>query len=253
MANSVAQVEAATEVLIKHMILQPLHGRLTPDNCTIILMDYQSQFALSINSTDGDFLIRNAINLAKMAKTFSIPTVLTTIGQSSIGGPLFSKLQEIFPDQEPIDRTTLSVFEDTRVLATMEKIGRSKLVIAGLWTDFGVAASIRQARQLGYEVFMVVDACGDVTPRAHHMATQHLCWEGTVPMTWLQMLLALHRDWAPPEAYDVLLNIAKNHASAYGLEIQYEQSGLDERQTRLANDKPTERWWPNALRFRSDH
>jgi nicotinamidase-related amidase len=253
MANSAALVEAAKEVLIKRMILQPVHGRLTPDNCTIILMDYQSQFALSINSTDGDILIRNGINLAKIARTFSISTVLTTIGQSSFGGPLFSKLQEILPNQEPIDRTTPSVFEDTRVLVTLEKIGRNKLAIAGLWTDFGVAPSIRQARQLGYEVFMVVDACGDVTLRAHHLAIQHLCREGAVPMTWLQMLLALHRDWAPPEAYDMLLNITKDHASAYGLEIQYERSGLDERQTRLANDKPRERWWPNALRFRSDH
>ncbi len=235
------------------MILQPLHDRLTPMNCAIILMEYQLQFALAVSSTDGDILIRNGINLAKIAKTFSIPTVLTTIGQSSFGGPLFSKLQEIFPDQEPIDRTTLSVFQNTRVVAAMEKIGRNKLVIAGLWTDFGVAASIRNARQLGYEVFMVVDACGDVTPRAHHIATHHLCREGAVPITWLQMLLALHHDWAPPEAYDVFLNIAKNHASVYGLEIRYEQNGFDRGQIRLANGKPRERWWPNAPGFRSDH
>jgi hypothetical protein len=135
----------------------------------------------------------------------------------------------------------------------MEKIGRNKLVIAGLWTDFGVSASIRQARQLGYEVFMVVDACGDVTLRVHQIATQRLCREGAVPMTWLQMLLALHRDWAPPEAYEVLLNIAKNHASAYGLEIQYAQAKSDERTTGLTNHKPRERWWPSAPGVRSDH
>lgn len=222
-------------------------------NCAIILMDYQLQFASAINSAGGDIVLENGINLAKMGKTFSIPTVLTTIGQSSFGGPFFSKLREIFPDREPIDRTTLSIFEDTRVLDAMEKIGRNKLVIAGLWTDFGVAASIRQARQLGYEVFMVVDACGDVTPRAHHIATQCLCREGAVPMTWLQMLLALHRGWVPPEAYDVLLNIAKNHASAHGLQIRFARSSLDKRQTSLANDKPRERRWPNAPGFRSDH
>ena len=253
MADSPAQIEAAKEVLIRHMILQPVHGRLTPMNCAIILMEYQSQFALAIDSTDGDILIHNGINLAKIAKTFSIPTVLTTIGQSSFGGPLFSKLQEIFPDQEPIDRTTLSVFQDTRVLAAMEKIGRNKLVIAGLWTDFGVAASIRSARQLGYEVFMVVDACGDVTQRAHHIATQRLCREGAVPMTWLQMLLALHRDWAPPEAYDVLFNIAKNHASAYALEIRYAQGGLNKGQVKFPEDNPGEGWWPNIPRLGSDH
>jgi len=235
------------------MILQPIHGRLTPTNCAIILMDYQPQFVLSINSADGDILIHNGINLAKIAKTFSIPTLLTTIGQSSFGGPVVSGLQKIFPDEEPFDRTTLSLFEDTRVLAALEKIGRNKLVIAGLWTDFGVAATVQQARQLGYEVFMVVDACGDVTPKAHAIATQRLCREGAVPMTWLQILLALHRDWAPPEAYDVLVHIVKNHASAYGLEMHYTRGGLDERQTRLANDKPRERGWPNAPWFQSDH
>ncbi len=234
------------------MILQRIDGQLTPTNCAIILMDYQPQFALSINSTDGDILLHNGIHLAKIAKTFSIPTVLTTIGQASFGGPLFSKLQQIFPDQEPVDRATLSIFEDTRVLAAIEKTGRNKLVFAGLWTDFGVAASVRQARQLGYEVFIVVDACGDLTPRAHHIATQSLCREGAVPITWLQMLLALHRDWAPPEVYDVLFNIAKNHASAYGLEIRYAKCDPEERQTRLA-DKPRERWWPNVSGLRSNH
>ncbi len=235
------------------MILQPIDGQLTSTNCAIVLMEYQPQFALSIHSTDRDTLLHNGTHLAKIAKTFSIPTVLTTIGQTSFGGPLFSKLREIFPDQEPIDRTALSIFEDTRILAAIETIGRNKLVIAGLWTDFGVAASVRQARQLGYEVFIVVDACGDVTLRAHHIATQALCREGAVLITWLQMVLALHRDWAPPEAYDVLFNIARNHANAYGLEIRYAQSRLEGRQTRLANDKPRERWWPNAAGLRSDH
>ncbi len=235
------------------MILRPIHDRLTPTNCAIILMDYQPQFAQSINSADGETLVQNGINLAKLARTFSIPTLLTTIGQSSFGGSVVSGLQKIFPDQEPLDRTTLSVFEDARVLVALEKIGRNKLVIAGLWTDFGVAASVRQGRQLGYEVFVVVDACGDVTPRAHAIATQRLCREGAVPLTWLQMLLALHRDWAPPEAYDVLFNIAKNHATAYGLEIQYTRDRLGERQTRLANAKPGERGWPNASGLGCNH
>ena len=225
------------------MILQPIHHQLTPNNCAVILVDYQSQLALTISSTDEETLIHNAINLAKIAKTFNIPTVLTTIGETSFGGPIFSKLQEIFPDQKPLGRTTLSVFEDTKTLTTMEKIGRNKLLIAGLWTDFGVAASIRQARKLGYEVFMVTDACGDVSLRTHNIAIQHLLQEGAMPVTWLQVLLALHRDWAPPDTYEVLLNIVKDHASAYGLEIQYAQTGLGEGQTKWVTIKPKERWW----------
>jgi len=225
------------------MILQPMDGRLTPNNCTIILMDFQSQYVSTISSTDRDVLIRNAIGLAKTAKTFSIPTVLATIGESSFGGPIFSGLREIFPDQVPIDRTSLSLFDDARALATMEKIGRNKLAIAGLWTDFGVAPSLQQARRLGYEAFMVVDACGDVSLRAHQLAVERLRQEGILPITWLQLLLALHHDWAPPEAYEVLLNITRDHASAYGLEIQYARTGFGEGKRMKTDEKSRERWW----------
>ncbi len=225
------------------MILQPIDGRLTPKSCTVILMDYQSRYASTIGSAHSDAVVHNAINLAKIARTFNIPTVLTTIGESSLGGPVFPEIQEIFPDQNPIDRITLSPFEDTRFLTAMEKIGRNKLVIAGLWTDFGVAPSVEQARQLGYEVFMVVDACGDVSLRAHQTAVQRLLEGGVSPVTWLQMLLAFHHDWAPPEAYEALLSIAKDHASAHGLEIQYARPGLGEEDTNGRKDKLKERWW----------
>jgi len=224
------------------VIVQPTHGRLTPNNCTVILMEYQARYASTIDSTHGDILIHNAINLAKIARIFNIPTLLTTIGEASFGGPVFSKLQEIFPNQKPIDRTTLSLLEDTRALVMMEKIGRNKLVIAGLWTDFGVAPTLRQARQLGYEVFMVVDACGDVSLRAHQAAVEGLLQEGVQPITWLQMLLAFHHDWAPPDAYEALLNIARDHASAHGLEIQYGRPGKGEEEMNK-KDKTKERWW----------
>src|SRR5512135_860787 len=225
------------------MILQPIDTRLTPQNCTVILMDYQPRFALTIDSAHQDTVVRNAINLAKIARIFNIPTLLTTIGESTLGGPVFSELQKIFPDQVPIDRATLSLFEDARFLTAMERIGRNKLVIAGLWTDFGVAPSAEQARQLGYEVFMVVDACGDVSPRAHQTAVQRLLHKGVSPITWLQMLLAFHHDWAPPEAYEALRSIARDHASAHGLEIRYARPELSEDDTNGRKDKLKGRWW----------
>jgi len=225
------------------MILQSIDRRLRPNNCTVILMDYQSGYVSTIGSTLRETLIHNAINLAKIARTFNIPTLLTTIAESSFGGPIFSRLQEIFPDQRPINRATLSLFEDIRVLNAMEKIGRNKLVIAGLWTDFGVAPSVEQARQVGYEVFMVVDACADVSLRAHQTAIQRLLQKGVSPITWLQILLAFHQDWAPREAYEALLSIARDHATAHGLEIQYARPGLDEEGMNGRKEKPKERWW----------
>ncbi len=224
------------------MILPPIDRRLTPNNCAVILMDYQSRYALTLGSVYRDILIRNAISLAKIARTFNIPTLLTTIGESSLGGPVFSELLEIFPDQSSMDRTTLSLFEDAGFLTAIEKIGRHKLVIAGLWTDFGVAPTMEQARQLGYEVFMVVDACGDVSPRAHRVAVDRLVQGGVSPITWLQMLLAFHHDWAPPEAYEALLNIARDHASAYGLETRYKRPDSGEESTN-GMERLKERWW----------
>lgn len=225
------------------MTYHPIRGQLTPNNCAVILMDYQSRYVSAIGSTRSETLIHNAINLATIARTFNIPTLLTTIGESSFGGPVFSKLQEIFPDQKPIERTTLSLFEDVRILTAVEKIGRDTLVIAGLWTDFGVAPSVDQAQESGYQVFIVVDACGDISPRAHQIAIQRLLQRGVSPITWLQMLLAFHQDWAPPEAYEALLKIARDHASTHGLEVQYARSPLGEEETSWRNDGPKERGW----------
>jgi len=225
------------------MILQPVDGRLTPNNCAVILMDYQSRYATTIDSANREILIHNAINLAKISRIFNIPTLLTTIGGSNLGGPVFSELQEIFPDQIPIDRTTLSLFEDTRLVTTMEKIGRNNLVIAGLWTDFGVAPTVEQARELGFEIFLVVDACGDVSLTAHQTAIRRLLQRGASPITWLQMLLAFHHDWAPPEAYEALRSIARDHATAHGLEMRYARPGLDEDDRNGNQEKAKERWW----------
>jgi nicotinamidase-related amidase len=226
------------------MILQPAQGRLTANNCAFILMDYQPQIASTISSIDGDALIHNATNLAKIAKTFNIPTVLTTIGQASFGGPIFQELQDIFPHQKPINRTTLGVFEDNGVLTALEKMGRNKLVIGGLWTDFGVAASAAQALKTGYELYIVIDACGDISARAHEMALKQIIQNRAILMTWLQIFLTLHREWAPPDAYETLLRIAREHAGAHGLDLKYGEIFRDEGQTKFGNDnKPKEGRW----------
>jgi nicotinamidase-related amidase len=219
---------------------QNVHPQLTPYNCTIILLDYQCLFASAVNSIDGKTLINNVVNLAKMTMTFNIPLVLTTIGAASLGGPLLLKLQELFPAQKSIDRTALSIWEDTRVLTAIGEKGRNKLVIAGLWTDFGVAVSVLQGLKAGYDVYIVVDACGDVSEKAHRIAIERMLQEGAVPVTWLQMFLTLHRGWAPQDLYKILLNIVKNHARAYGLGLQYEKTSWDEGQTKELKSMPTE-------------
>jgi nicotinamidase-related amidase len=224
------------------MILQSTNG-LTPYNSTIVLLDYQSRFALTLSSTSGKTLIDNAVNLAKVAITFSIPTVLTTVGETSIGGPILSRLQEVFPDQKPIDRTTVNPWEDSRIISAVEKTGRHKLVVAGLWTDFGVSLFVLEALKAGYDVYTVVDACGDVSTRAHHIAVERMIQEGAAPMTWLQLLLTFHRESSSLDAYKMLLNIVNDHANLYGLDMQYAKTSPVEGKARFENNKPRESRW----------
>jgi nicotinamidase-related amidase len=216
---------------------------LTPYNSTIVLLDYQSRFAFTLGSIDGKTLVYNAVNLAKVAITFSIPAVVTTVGETSFGGPLLSEIQEVFPDQKPIDRIAINPWEDGRISSAVEKAGRRKLVAAGLWTDFGVAHFVLGGLQAGYDVYMVVDACGDMSGRAHRIAVERMIQEGAVPMTWLQLLLAFHRTSSSPDVYKILLHIASNHANFYGLEMRYAETSSDDAAARWSNNKPGESRW----------
>ncbi len=224
------------------MILRTTNG-LTPYNSTIVLLDYQSRFALTLSAAGGKTLIDNAANLGKVAVTFSIPTVLATVGAASFGGPILSRLREVFPDQTPIDRITINPWEDGRIVSAVEKTGRHKLVVAGLWTDFGVALFALEALKADYDVYPVVDACGDVSPRAHHHAIERMVQEGAVPVTWLQLLLTLHRASSSPDAYKILLNIVNDHANLYGLDTQFTETSPAEGEARLMNNKPRESRW----------
>ncbi|MCD1294219.1 hydrolase [Methanocella sp. CWC-04] len=203
-----------------------IHGLLTPDNCMLILVDFQPQMAFAVNSIDDQLLINNAVGLARSAKIFRIPTILTTVAEKSFSGPMFSQLQEVFPDVKPIDRTNMNFMEDEDVVDSIKMSGRKKLLIAGLWTEICVALPAINALEAGYEVYVVADACGDVSEVAHDMAMHRMIQAGAVPVTWLQVLLELQRDWARQETYDEVLKVAKEHAGAYGVGIQYAEAVL---------------------------
>jgi hypothetical protein len=166
-------------------------------------------------------VIRNAISFAKTAKIFSIPTVLTAMGSKSLGGSILSQIQEVFPDQKPIDRSTRNVFEDNRIVDVLERFGRKNLIIAGLWTDFCVSLSTLHALKAGYGVCIAGDACGDVTPRAHNTAMNHMVHEGAVSMTWPQIHLELLRNSLPRFANKTVPQIAKELPRSIGSDIWY--------------------------------
>lgn len=203
---------------------ETIHGLLTPDNCTLVLVDYQPQMLFAVNNIDDQLLVNNATGLAKAAKVFNIPTILTTVAEKTFSGPMFSQLTDVFPNTNIIDRTTMNFMEDQKVIDEVKKTGRKKLLLAGLWTEICIALPAINALEAGYEVYVVADACGDVSGMAHDMSMQRMIQAGAVPVTWLQVLMELQRDWARKETYDEVLAIAKEHAGAYGAGIQYAEA-----------------------------
>lgn len=205
-----------------------IHGLLTPDNCTLVLIDHQPQMAFGVQSIDRQTLLNNVVGLAKAAKVFDIPTVLATIAAESFSGELFPEVQAIFPGNKPIDRHNINAWDDPNFRAAVEQTGRPKLVIAALWTEVCLAMPVIDLLQEGYEVYVVADACGGTTWEAHERAMQRCVQAGAVPMTWLAVLLELQRDWARQETYEATLQVAVEHAGAYGMGIRYFKGMLSE-------------------------
>lgn len=194
---------------------------LTPKNHTLILIDHQPQMAFATRSIDIAELRNNTVGLAKSAKVFNVPTILTTVAAQSFSGPLFPELQAVFPNQRPIDRTTMNTWEDDRVTDAVKKIGKKKVVMAALWTEVCGVFPVLSAIKDGYEVYFIVDASGGVSTAAHEYAVQRMVQAGAHPMTWIQYLLELQRDWARGESYDAVMSVVKEHAGGYGLGVIY--------------------------------
>ena len=194
---------------------------LTPKNHSLILIDHQPQMAFATRSHSIEDIRNNVTGLAKAAKAFKVPTILTTVAEKSFSGPLFPEIQAVFPNQSPIDRTTMNTWEDSRVTDKVKKFRKNKIVIAALWTEVCGVGPVLSALDDGYEVYFVTDASGGVTKEAHDMAVQRMIQAGAKPITWIQYMLELQRDWARGETYTAVTDIAKQHAGGYGLGILY--------------------------------
>lgn len=196
-------------------------GLLTPADHTLILVDHQSQMAFGTNSIDAILLRNNAALVAHAAAGFGVSTILTTVAATSFSGPIFDEITEAFPTAEVLDRTTMNFWEDAGVVTQVGKFGKDRLVIAGLWTSVCIVGPVLSAIAQGYEVYVIADACGDVSAEAHDRSMDRMVQAGARPMTAMQYLLELQRDWARSETYGLTTGIAKRFGGAYGLGITY--------------------------------
>jgi nicotinamidase-related amidase len=198
-----------------------LEALLTPDNCVLVLIDHQPFQLANVNSHEPTMVINNVTGLAKTAKVFGIPTILTTVREAA-GGKIFKSLQDVFPDQTPIDRTYINAWEDQRVVEAVKKTGRTKVVFAALWTEMCLAMPAIQAMGEGYDVYVVTDASGGVSVEAHDMAIRRLVAAGAQPITWLGMGGELQRDWARTQYLEELGKMFADHSGATGIAIAWE-------------------------------
>ena len=194
---------------------------LSPKDHALILIDFQSQMSFATHSIDAITLRNNAGLVARAAASFKVPTILTTVAEKSFSGPMFAEVTDPFPGQELLDRTSMNTCEDAAVIKQVNVIGKSRLVLAGLWTSVCIVGPALSALEQGFEVYFVADACGDVSAEAHNRAVERMVQAGARPMTALQYLLELQRDWARSETYESTTGIARIYGGAYGLGVIY--------------------------------
>ncbi|MGO1077781.1 hydrolase [Inquilinus sp. CA228] len=202
----------------------PAKALLDPRNHILVLIDFQSQMSFATKSIDAVTLRNNAALVSRAAAGFGVSAILTTVAEKSFSGPMFGEITEAFPGQALLDRTSMNTWEDAKVIARVNEIGKSRIVLAGLWTSVCIVGPALSALEQGFEVYVIADACGDVSEEAHERAMDRMVQAGARPMTSLQYLLELQRDWARTDTYDMTTGIAKTFGGAYGLGIIYAKS-----------------------------
>ncbi|AHB47367.1 Non-heme chloroperoxidase Cpo [Hyphomicrobium nitrativorans NL23] len=195
---------------------------LTPQNSQIIFIDQQPQMAFGVQSIDRQTLKNNVVGLAKAARAFAIPAVITTVETESFSGHTYPELLAVFPEAPILERTSMNSWDDQKVRDALAKAGRKKVVVSGLWTEVcNTTFALSAMHDAGYEIYMVGDASGGTSKDAHDYAMDRMVQAGVVPMTWIQVLLEWQRDWARRDTYDAVTDIVKEHGGAYGMGVDY--------------------------------
>jgi nicotinamidase-related amidase len=199
----------------------PGKSLITPADHTLILIDFQSQMSFATRSIAPELLRNNAALVSHAAAAFGASTILTTVAEKSFSGPMFEEITAPFPEQKLFDRTSMNTWEDAAVIEEVNRIGKDRIVFAGLWTGVCIVGPIASAIDQGFDCYFIADACGDISEEAHERACQRMIQLGAKPMTSLQYLLEMQRDWARTETYDSTTGVARRFGGGYGLGITY--------------------------------
>ncbi|WP_208602998.1 hydrolase [Pedobacter steynii] len=203
--------------------MKPSPNLLSPENHALVLIDFEGQMAFATKSISITELRTNVAIVAGASQIFKVPTIVTTVAEDSFAGPVFPEIEEFYPQASSgyIDRTSMNTWEDEAAYKAITGTGKQKLVLAGLWTGVCIVGPALSALSEGFDVFVITDACGDVSAEAHERAIQRMVHAGVKPITSVQYILELQRDWARTETYVAVTDLMKKYGAGYGLGIQY--------------------------------
>lgn len=200
---------------------------LTPENSVLLMIDHQYLQLLTVRSHTIEAIANNSVFLAKAAKAFSIPTLFTTAFAEK--QELIQDLQAVHPEQVPIDRTGLNAWDDARIVEWVEKTGKKKLVMAGLWTEVCLSMPVLSALADEYEVYIVTDASGGSDVEGHAMGVQRMIQAGARPLSTAAYVSELMRDWSKPQSEDIAKLFVEHHGGmGQGMRWQWQLLDLKE-------------------------
>jgi nicotinamidase-related amidase len=181
---------------------------LTPQNSAMIIIDYQPVQVTSVASMDRQKLVSNIVAVTRTAKLYGLPIVLSTVNvKTGKNQPTIHQLQDILPGVASIDRTTINAWEDLEFNKAVKATGRKKLIMTALWTEACLTFPALDALSEGYDVYPVIDAVGGTSPEAHRAALERIVQAGARPVSWVQLICELQRDWQRKETAQEFANI----------------------------------------------
>ena len=197
------------------------HKLYTPEDSAIVFIDHQPQMTFGVANIDRAILINNVTLLARVAKEFNVPAVLTAVETESFSGYIWPQLLDVFPGQQVIERSSMNSWDDAGFRAAVEATGRKNIVMTGLWTEVCVTWPTIEMLEEGYNIYVVEDCCGATSAAAQEAALSRMVQAGAVRTTTVAALLEWQRDWKNKEHYNALMAIVKQQGGAYGSGVEY--------------------------------
>src|SRR6266571_6788842 len=205
----------------KQNYMSNYHKLYTPQDSAVVCIDQQPQMTFCVANTDRATLIDNVTLLAKVAKEFNVPAVLTAVETESFSGYIWPQLLDIFPGQPIVERSSMNSWDDPGFRAAIEATGRKNILMTGLWTEVCITWPTIEMLGEGYNIYVVEDCCRATSPTAQEAALSRMVQAGAVRLTAIGALLEFQRDWKNKEHYDALMGLLKQQAGAYGIGVEY--------------------------------